>query len=270
MVGDLWWPWVSDRLSLSAAAREEPVAAARKAEPSPFPHILMPTYKNKITIQFFDTCYGGPETKRGTTTRYQKLEQATAAAEEYAADRGYPCEGFLCETCKCFHVRMSTMERDIPEDRRWTPANVRAHRARLKAIADAERDAARAAKPAAPERQLSNKKGSQRLRKIRANRIAHGLCGFCGSPATTEFKTCGRCRRKNKETPEASLKRKRLASQNGDSVAEPTLGRGVVGDSERGPAPPTQRCVREIASQAKFVILVYSPFVQCGPYGKRL
>ena len=223
----------------------------------------MPTNKSKITIQFFDTCYGGQKF-RAATTRYETLEQATAAAEEYAADRGYPCEGFLCETCKCFHVRMSTVERDIPEDRRWTPANVRAHRARLKAIADeerarenaeqarlkviadaerarlkaiadAERDAARAAaKPAAPERQLSNKKRSQHFRKIRAARIAQGLCGFCGSPATPEYKTCERCRRKNKEASEA--KRNRLASQKLDPIG-PAAGLMLTGDRNFNPAP---------------------------------
>jgi hypothetical protein len=223
----------------------------------------MPTNKSKITIQFFDTCYGDAKTKRGTTTRYETLEQATAAAEEYAADRGYPCEGFLCETCKCFHVRMSTVERDIPEERRWTPANVRARRARLKAIADEERarenaerarmkaiadaeryrlkaiaDAARAAeKPAAPERQLSNKKGALRFRKIRADRLAQGLCGFCGSPATPEYKTCEKCRRKNKVTSEASLERKRLASQKPDSIGPACAGLRLTGDRNFNPAP---------------------------------
>jgi hypothetical protein len=94
----------------------------------------MPTYKSKIKIQFFETCYWSRVYKNVQgATQYRTFEQAVAAAEEYSRDRKYLCEGFYCENCEKFHVRQATGP--SPNEDRWTAALLAGKLARKQARA---------------------------------------------------------------------------------------------------------------------------------------
>ena len=96
------------------------------------------------------------------------LSNATVAAEEYSADRGYPCEPFLCEACTHYHVRQSEVPREIPEEDRWLPSRHRALRARVREV--------QAARRAKEERAFALKEELEALRMLRsANKTARRL-----------------------------------------------------------------------------------------------
>jgi hypothetical protein len=82
----------------------------------------MPTsskFKSRTKIQFTDVCFG-------SSTKYVRLEEASAAAEKYSRDRGYQCQACWCEKCKRFHVRQrQAPPGSIPDEERWTPAKHR-------------------------------------------------------------------------------------------------------------------------------------------------
>jgi hypothetical protein len=73
------------------------------------------TYKSKVKIVFTE-CRGnayidGAEVKHHSTgrgpSRYFSQNTAEAAAAEYSADRGYPCEAFICEACSSEVTRIT-------------------------------------------------------------------------------------------------------------------------------------------------------------------
>jgi|SRR5579872_2958403 len=43
-------------------------------------------------------------------SKYKSMEEATAAAEKYTAAKGYDFEGFKCEKCKSFHIRVDEVK----------------------------------------------------------------------------------------------------------------------------------------------------------------
>lgn len=52
----------------------------------------------RVQISFYGSCHEH-------VSAYRSLADANLAAEKYSIEKGYTCEGFLCEKCKTFHVR---------------------------------------------------------------------------------------------------------------------------------------------------------------------
>jgi hypothetical protein len=209
----------------------------------------MPNHKEKIKIQFFETCYATTQNAwvdereglrqiskvtKGNSTEFPSLEKASVAAEEYSLEHGYPCEAFLCEHCKHFHVRQNQTPRDIPEEDLWLPSRHRARRTRVRemeAARRAEEERVRMVQEELEARRSlrSAAKVTERLarcvavvvkvkrasalsrdeaaaaraksdRELRVQRNAAELCNGCGGPRTTPGrKLCEECRVRNKE-----------------------------------------------------------------------
>jgi hypothetical protein len=189
--------------------------------------------KKVLTKLYFYSC-NGAATALGARCS-TSLPTAMRAAEEYSLDRGYPCEAFLCENCKQYHVRQSLAPREIPEEDRWTPSRHRALRARVRemeaarraevkrvreeklaaerAVKEADVAARRAAKEAPPEIPFVAKVKKVRAPKSQAERVtaavdkqsrrderrAAGLCPHCGAaPPSPGRKMCEACRTRSR------------------------------------------------------------------------